>query len=174
MKHKLFGLAAAAAVGLTLLTGCPAEEKKETTTTTTTTETSAAPSAAASGETTTTTTTTTGSPAATASAEAGASAAPSAAASAGTTGAASAAPANKMAAAGNVDAKAIFAQKCSPCHGATGGGGMGPNLTNVEAKGDAFIKNRIENGSPAKGMPPFKGQLKPEEIDALVAYVKSL
>ena len=47
MKTKLFGLAAAAAVSLTLLTGCPAEEKKEsTTTTTTTTETSAAPESA--------------------------------------------------------------------------------------------------------------------------------
>jgi mono/diheme cytochrome c family protein len=70
--------------------------------------------------------------------------------------------------------KAIFAQKCSGCHGANGGGGMGPALGNVEAKGDAFIKNRITNGSPEKGMPPFKDQLKPAEIDALVAYVKSL
>lgn len=144
MTHKLFGLAAAAAVSLSLLTGCPAEEKKNETTTTTTTTTEGSPAAA------------------------------SAAPTAGTTATASSAPANKMAAASTIDAKAIFAQKCSGCHGANGGGGMGPALGNVEAKGDAFIKNRITNGSPEKGMPPFGAQLKPAEIDALVQYVKSL
>lgn len=75
-----------------------------------------------------------------------------------------------------VDAKAIFASKCAACHGANGGGGVGPNLANVEAKGDAHIKDLIVNGSPAKGMPAFgkQGMLTDAEIDALVSYVKTL
>lgn len=77
-------------------------------------------------------------------------------------------------AAAKFDAKGFFAANCAACHGATGTGGMGPNLTKVEAKGDKFISNRILNGSPAKGMPPFKGRLSPAELKALVAYVKSL
>ena len=78
------------------------------------------------------------------------------------------------AAAGGVDAKAIFSQKCAGCHGATGGGGMGPALGSVEAKGDEHIKKLIVEGSPTKGMPAFGPQLNAEEIDALVAYVKTL
>lgn len=86
------------------------------------------------------------------------------------------APANASASSAAIDAKAIFASKCAACHGANGGGGVGPNLANVEAKGDAHIKSMIENGSPAKGMPAFgkQGMLTPAEIDALVAYVKTL
>ncbi|MNS25714.1 Cytochrome c-551 precursor [compost metagenome] len=61
---------------------------------------------------------------------------------------------------------------CAACHGAKGEGAVGPNLQQVEAKGDAYIKNMIENGKGA--MPAFKGQIKGAELDALVAYVKSL
>lgn len=91
-----------------------------------------------------------------------------------TTSTDAASPAGEQHAAAGVDAKAIFSQKCAGCHGATGGGGMGPALGDVEAKGDAHIKNVITNGSPTKGMPAFGPQLKAEEIDALVAYVKTL
>ena len=131
MKTKLFGLAAAAAVSLTLLTGCPGEQESTTTTTTTETETAASPAG-----------------------EAGASPATTAAA--------------------NVDAKSIYSQKCAGCHGANGGGGMGPALTNIEAKGDEHIRNLIVNGSPAKGMPAFGSQLSEDETSALVSYVKTL
>jgi mono/diheme cytochrome c family protein len=139
MTHSLFRLAAATVAGLTLLTGCPAEERTETTTTTTTTE-NATPAPTA------------GSP----SAPAGA-----------TSPAGSAIPAS------HVDAKAIFSQKCSGCHGANGGGSVGPALTNVEAKGDEHIKSYITNGSPNKVMPAFK-ELGANEVEALVTYVKTL
>jgi cytochrome c oxidase cbb3-type subunit 3 len=76
-------------------------------------------------------------------------------------------------AAAKFDAKSFFAANCAACHGAKGQGGMGPNLTKVEKKGDKFMTNRIEKGSP-KGMPPFAGRLKANEIKDLVTYVKSL
>lgn len=102
----------------------------------------------------------TASPAATETAATGASPAAEGAASPATTAA--------------VDASAIFSQKCAGCHGANGGGGMGPALQNVEAKGDEAIHDRIVNGSPDKGMPAFGSQLSDAEVDALVAYVKTL
>lgn len=149
MKNKLFGLAAVATVSLALLTGCPSE--KESTGTTGTEATGAAPVGEATG------------------------AAPTGEA----TGAAPAASGETHSTetstqTASVDAKAIFSQKCAGCHGANGGGGMGPALAASDAKGDAFIENRIVNGSPEKGMPAFGTQLKKEEVSALVAYVKSL
>lgn len=160
MTHKLFGLAAAAAVSLSLLTGCPAEERKETTTTTTTTtETALSPAAT---------------PLPSAAASASTQTAVSPGASAPVAAPVASVPAGKATPAGHVDAKAIFSQKCAGCHGANGGGAVGPALSNVDAKGDAHIKEFIVNGSPNKVMPAFGAQLKPEEVDALVTYVKTL
>lgn len=68
---------------------------------------------------------------------------------------------------------AIFAARCASCHGAKGAGGFGPDLRPVEAKGDAFVAERVRRGSP-KGMPAFGGQLTEAEMAALVLYVKSL
>jgi mono/diheme cytochrome c family protein len=154
---RIVAMAAAAALGLALLTGCPAEDKKETgtadaspgsttTTTTTTTTTSAAPDAAASTD--------------------AMAASPAASAAAATT---------TTAAAGDAaQGKTIFANRCQACHGANGSGGMGPKLADVDKKGDAYIKNTVLKGHPDKGMPSFEGQLQPAEIDAVVAYVKAL
>lgn len=72
-----------------------------------------------------------------------------------------------------VAAKAFFQARCIGCHGAGGTGGFGPDLRKVEAKGDAFITERIAKGSP-KGMPPFEQQLTSAELGDLVAYVKRL
>lgn len=71
------------------------------------------------------------------------------------------------------EAKAFFNSRCVACHGAGGAGGFGPDLRPVEAKGDAFIAQRIQKGSP-KGMPPFEAQLSAAEVRNLVEYVKSL
>lgn len=68
----------------------------------------------------------------------------------------------------------MFTQKCAGCHGANGGGGLGPSLAGVEAKGDAFIRERILDGSPTKGMPAFREILPTRDVDALVRYVKGL
>lgn len=71
-------------------------------------------------------------------------------------------------------AGAMFSRKCAGCHGANGGGGLGPSLAGVEAKGDAEIRARIRDGSPTKGMPAFGTTIAPAELDALVEYVKGL
>ncbi|HTJ75649.1 MAG TPA: cytochrome c [Acidimicrobiales bacterium] len=86
---------------------------------------------------------------------------------------------------------------CVSCHGATGGGGVGPKLAGGEAKltfpNEADHIAWVENGSaPSKGksygdpnrpggarppasggMPAFKGQLTPEEIAAVVDYERN-
>jgi mono/diheme cytochrome c family protein len=86
---------------------------------------------------------------------------------------------------------------CVSCHGATGGGGVGPKLSGGEAKltfpNEADHIAWVENGSaPSKGksygdpnrpggarppasggMPAFKGQLTPEEIAAVVDYERN-
>ncbi|MFP5501717.1 MAG: c-type cytochrome, partial [Candidatus Sericytochromatia bacterium] len=72
------------------------------------------------------------------------------------------------------EAQAFFQSRCAACHGGEGQGGVGPALTGVDARGDAFIATMIRDGSPNKGMPAFGAQLSPEELANLVAYVKSL
>lgn len=70
-------------------------------------------------------------------------------------------------------AKAFYTQRCAGCHGGVGQGGFGPDLRPSETKGDEFIAERIRKGSP-KGMPGFEQALTAGELQALVAYVKSL
>lgn len=72
------------------------------------------------------------------------------------------------------EAKRLFAIKCSGCHGANGGGGMGPSLVAAEGLGAEAIAERIREGSPTRGMPAFGSSLKPGELEALVRYVESL
>jgi cytochrome c6 len=82
------------------------------------------------------------------------------------------------------DGKKVFAAKCVACHGADGKGRT-PQGKKVHAKdltasklGDADITRQIVNGfKDPKGkllMPSFKTVLTPEEIEAVVKYVKSL
>jgi mono/diheme cytochrome c family protein len=83
---------------------------------------------------------------------------------------------------------------CGSCHGATGGGGVGPKLAGGEAKltfpnEEDHIAWVSEGSAPSKGksygdpgrpggarpaasggMPAFKGQLSPEEIKLVVEY----
>jgi len=93
-------------------------------------------------------------------------------------------------------AQVYVAAGCGACHGATGGGGVGPRLAGGESKltfpDEADQIAWIENGSAASrgrsygdparpggarppasgGMPSFKAQLTPEEIIAVVAYTR--
>lgn len=74
--------------------------------------------------------------------------------------------------------KQVFTEKCAACHGANGQGQIGPNLTDdywINGKGTlADIKNVIDVGVAAKGMPPWGPVLKPEELINVTAYVKSM
>jgi quinohemoprotein ethanol dehydrogenase len=75
-------------------------------------------------------------------------------------------------AAGNATAgKAVFADNCAACHGADGqGGNGGPDLTSIpDAKKLAAVKNQVEKGGG--GMPAFTGQLSPQEISDVAAFV---
>jgi quinohemoprotein ethanol dehydrogenase len=67
--------------------------------------------------------------------------------------------------------KTVFANNCVSCHGATGhGGNGGPDLTSIPAaKNMKSVVAQVENGGG--GMPPFKGQLTPKQIQDVSAYV---
>ena len=81
------------------------------------------------------------------------------------------------------DAQKIYADTCVPCHGEDGRGRT-PQGRKIGAKdlgqsklGEAEILRQINDGSKdAKGvqkMPAFKDRLSQDQIEALVAYVKS-
>jgi cytochrome c oxidase cbb3-type subunit 3 len=74
-------------------------------------------------------------------------------------------------------AREIFAARCLACHGPQGQGLIGPNLTDdywVHGGRPTEILHTIAEGVPAKGMVPWKDQLKPDELRAMAAYVVTL
>ncbi len=76
----------------------------------------------------------------------------------------------------SVDAAALYADKCAGCHGATGEGAFGPDLTASSYKyGRSPDKARqsIASGRP-KSMPSFSSSLSGAEIDALTSYILEL
>lgn len=73
--------------------------------------------------------------------------------------------------------KDLFKNNCARCHGDDGTGGKGPNLTTEKKQakwkdGDEKLVKKITGGG--FGMPKFGKKLKPEEIKAIAAYVRSL
>ena len=66
------------------------------------------------------------------------------------------------------DGETSYRQNCAGCHCSKGVGSMGPALSarNVD-------RNMIENGIADVGMPVFKKILTPEEITAIINYLKS-
>jgi mono/diheme cytochrome c family protein len=66
----------------------------------------------------------------------------------------------------------LFASTCAGCHGAAGKGGGAPSLKGLKDS-NAKIASTINNGKKG-GMPAFKSKLKPSEVNALVAYIKTL
>ena len=73
--------------------------------------------------------------------------------------------------------KAIFQEKCTACHGAEGGGSVGPNLTDDYWLHGGGIKNLfkvIKYGVPEKGMISWEKQLSPADIQKVASYVLSL
>jgi mono/diheme cytochrome c family protein len=69
----------------------------------------------------------------------------------------------------------IFAANCAGCHGADGGGGVGPQLNDgavVAAYPDPADEAMvISDGMGA--MPAFAGELTPDQIAAVVDYTRS-
>lgn len=73
--------------------------------------------------------------------------------------------------------KMIFEKNCVSCHGAEGGGGVGPNLTDNQWIHGCGIKNvfaLVKNGSPTKGMIAWKDQLSPTDIQEVSSYILTL
>ena len=72
---------------------------------------------------------------------------------------------------------ARFTRSCVPCHGEGGRGLIGPNLTDerwIHGGTVEQIFQTVAKGWPAKGMPPWGRAMKPEELSAVVSYVRSL
>jgi len=70
-----------------------------------------------------------------------------------------------------------FAKTCAPCHGAQAQGLIGPNLTDdrwIHGGQVEQIFQSVVKGWPAKGMPPWGRAIPPEEIAALVSYIRSV
>ena len=70
--------------------------------------------------------------------------------------------------------KDIYIKNCLVCHAPDGGGLIGPNMTDdyyIHGPTYADSINVIIHGVPAKGMIPWQGVLKPEEIHAVASYI---
>jgi mono/diheme cytochrome c family protein len=73
------------------------------------------------------------------------------------------------------DAAALYKSKCAMCHGPDGKKAAGHDLSSAEVQkeSDADLTAVITNGKAPK-MPKYGDKLKPEEIKALVAYIRTL
>ena len=83
----------------------------------------------------------------------------------------------KSAAAGTVDAKAVYEARCQVCHMADGNSQLMPNMSFADGvwKGGSTLKAveaTITNGVPGTAMVAFKEQLTPAEITALAKFVR--
>ena len=70
-----------------------------------------------------------------------------------------------------------FARTCASCHGEKAQGLIGPNLTDdrwIHGGSVGQIFQSVAKGWPAKGMPPWGRVVKPDDLSALVSYVRSL
>jgi len=75
-------------------------------------------------------------------------------------------------AANGTDGHTLFLKNCAHCHGATAHGDEGPDLHNLDWT-DEQIAKRIRNGKKGE-MTAFEGKLTPEQINTIVAYVRTL
>jgi len=75
-----------------------------------------------------------------------------------------------------ITGRTLFAQSCVVCHvkvQLTNVGHYGPVLSGMSLGGqEDLMREFISNGTP--NMPGFKYHFRPEQIDAIVAYVKTL
>ncbi len=70
-----------------------------------------------------------------------------------------------------------YASKCASCHGAEGGGGIGPNLTDdywIHGAKMTDLVKVISEGVADKGMPAWGQVLADSEVTALAVHVRSL
>jgi cytochrome c oxidase cbb3-type subunit 3/ubiquinol-cytochrome c reductase cytochrome c subunit len=73
--------------------------------------------------------------------------------------------------------KGLFDTMCVRCHGTPTQRSTAVHLANpvlLATASDAFLKRAIEGGRPPTSMVPWKDTLRPEQIDDVVAYVRSI
>ena len=72
----------------------------------------------------------------------------------------------------------VFVGKCAACHGQKGEGLIGPNMTDdyyIHGDGSmASMAKVVRDGVLDKGMPPWGPVLKPDELESVVAYTRTL
>jgi len=71
----------------------------------------------------------------------------------------------------------VYTSYCAACHGPDGGGLIGPNLADgfwIHGGAPEAVYRTIAEGVLAKGMPPWEKSLKPDQMNAVTAYVLSL
>jgi mono/diheme cytochrome c family protein len=68
--------------------------------------------------------------------------------------------------------KLYLRENCYVCHGGRGGGGMCPSLRDRRIDEDD-AEDVIEEGTP-DGMPAYEDRLDDDEIEDIIAYLKSL
>jgi len=76
-----------------------------------------------------------------------------------------------------LEGKTIFTAVCAACHGADGGGIVGPNLTDdywVHGGSVKDIFKVIKYGVPEKGMKSWKDDYSPKKIAQLASYIHSI
>ena len=76
------------------------------------------------------------------------------------------------------EGKAVFDENCVACHqqGAVGLPGTAPSLVNkdlLSIASDRFLAQTIHDGRPDTPMPSFADVLKPDQIKAVIAYLRS-
>ena len=72
--------------------------------------------------------------------------------------------------------RAVIAQNCAPCHGSGLAGGMQKSLVEGQwkyATDDQSIRNIIKNGLSEMGMPPAAASVTPQDVDALVSFIRA-
>lgn len=74
----------------------------------------------------------------------------------------------------NAEGESLYRSNCAFCHGVTGKGGRGPDLTGKRNHGDtlADVKRVIQQGIPGSTMPAF-GNFLDDELDRLAEYVQA-
>jgi putative heme-binding domain-containing protein len=72
--------------------------------------------------------------------------------------------------------KAVYRSNCGFCHGLTGRGGRGPNLTSSQyqhGSSDADVRSVIRDGVPGTTMPAFE-LMEPDELGKLILYLRHM
>lgn len=75
-----------------------------------------------------------------------------------------------------VKGEAVYAASCQRCHGARGERAEAVQLSNtalLSAASDAFLRHAVVHGRPGTPMPAFAGVLREDEIDNVVAAMRS-